>query len=195
MNKRHGVFAVVILAVALAGSAPVLAAPKKAAAEVANLTHLHDFDFLMGDWSAHHRRLKARLVGSTDWIEFDGTLKTRALMAGWGNSGDNLFDMPGGVVRGVSLRAYDPKTGQWLVWWVDARDPLGDIGPPIRGDFKNGVGHFYSETTQDGKPVRVRVTWTRPGPDRARWEQALSADGGKTWEINWITDFTRAAQP
>jgi hypothetical protein len=37
------------------------------------------------------------------------------------------------------------------------------------------------------------VTWTRPPPDAARWEQAFSAGGGKTWEINWVTDFTRAS--
>jgi hypothetical protein len=34
--------------------------------------------------------------------------------------------------------------------------------------------------------------WTSAGPDAARWEQAFSADGGKTWETNWIMDFTRS---
>ena len=29
----------------------------------------HDFDFLIGDWKAHVRRLPDRLVGSTKWIE------------------------------------------------------------------------------------------------------------------------------
>jgi hypothetical protein len=30
-------------------------------------------------------------------------------------------------------------------------------------------------------------------PDSCRWEQAYSADGGKTWETNWIMEFTRQA--
>ena len=32
----------------------------------------HDFDFVIGDWKAHVRRLPDRLVGSTRWIEYDG---------------------------------------------------------------------------------------------------------------------------
>ena len=32
----------------------------------------HDFDFLIGNWKAHVRRLPDRLVGSTKWIEYDG---------------------------------------------------------------------------------------------------------------------------
>jgi hypothetical protein len=61
------------------------------------------------------------------------------------------------------------------------------------GRFENGVGHFYSTDTPRGKTIRVWVTWTRPPPDAARWEQAFSAGGGKTWEVNWVTDFTRAS--
>ncbi len=32
----------------------------------------HDFDFLIGDWHAHVRRLPDRLVHSNNWIEYDG---------------------------------------------------------------------------------------------------------------------------
>lgn len=157
-----------------------------------NLSGLHDFDFLRGDWKAHHRVLKERLAGSQDWIEYDGTVSQRALMDGWANSGDNIFNTPKGTYRGVSLRAYDSKSGLWAVWWLDGRNPFGDLGPPIKGHFENAVGRFYSHDTLRGKPVRVRVTWTHNAPDTAHWEQAFSADGGKTWEINWTTDFVKA---
>ena len=43
---------------------------------------VHDFDFLFGDWQVHHLRLKERLVGSTEWIEFDGRQSTRAALGG-----------------------------------------------------------------------------------------------------------------
>ena len=39
--------------------------------------------------------------------------------------------------------------------------------------------------------VLVRYQWTPQGHDRAHMEQAFSPDGGKTWEVNWITDQTR----
>jgi hypothetical protein len=37
----------------------------------------------------------------------------------------------------------------------------------------------------------VRFIWTR-GPT-PRWEQAFSEDGGRTWETNWVMDYTRIA--
>src|SRR5271154_2172950 len=88
---------------------------KPKALQPANLTGLHDFDFLVGEWQVHHRRLKERLANSHEWIEFDGTLNTRQFMNGWANAGDNVFKAPSGEVRGVSLRSYDSKTGEWAV--------------------------------------------------------------------------------
>src|SRR5580704_14089642 len=34
---------------------------------------LHDFDFLVGQWQAHHRKLKQRLANNHEWTEFEGT--------------------------------------------------------------------------------------------------------------------------
>jgi hypothetical protein len=156
-----------------------------------NLSGLHDFDFLIGRWQVHHRRLKERLANSHEWVEFEGTLSTRQLMDGWANMGDNVFKMPGGEVRGVSLRSYDPRTGQWAVWWLDGGNPSGNLDPPIKGKFENGVGTFYADDTLRGKTIRVRVTWSHITASSARWEQAFSPDGGKTWETNWVTEFRR----
>jgi hypothetical protein len=190
LYAKHGLVALAILV--LSASVSVLASQDTPAPNQApNLSGLHDFDFLRGDWKAHHRVLKERLAGSHDWVEYDGTVSQRALMDGWANSGDNIFNTPKGTYRGVSLRAYDSKSGLWAVWWLDGRNPFGDIGPPIKGHFENGVGSFYSDDTLRGKPVRVRVTWTHNAPNTAHWEQAFSADGGKTWEINWTTDFVK----
>jgi hypothetical protein len=157
----------------------------------ANLTGLHDFDFLVGEWRAHHRKLKERLAGSTEWMDFDGTQSMRPLMNGWANYDDNVFNTPGGAYRGVSLRAYDPKSGQWAIWWLDSRNPFGDLDPPVKGRFENGIGTFYADDTLRGKPIRVRFVWSHITPTSARWEQAFSPDGGKTWEVNWTTDFER----
>ncbi|RDS80086.1 DUF1579 domain-containing protein [Dyella psychrodurans] len=147
----------------------------------------------MGDWRAHHRKLKERLLGSHDWVEFDGTISVHPLMNGWANEDESLLNVPGGVYRGVTLRAYDPVTGLWSIWWLDSRMPSAPLDPPVKGRFANGVGVFYSDDTLRGKTVKVRFTWTHPTPDTAHWEQAFSGDGGKTWETNWVTDFTRVS--
>jgi len=58
------------------------------------------------------------------------------------------------------------------------------------GRFMGGIGEFFGDETVDGKPVLCRFRWTQPTADSARWEQAFSDDGGRTWETNWIMTFT-----
>jgi len=157
-----------------------------------DLSGLHDFDLRAGEWVCHHRRLKERLAGSHEWQEFDGTQSFRLLIDGYANEDENVMNLPGGAYKGVTLRAYDPKTGQWAIWWLDGRTPFGDLDPPVKGRFVNGVGVFYANDTLRGKPVRVRFTWSNITANSAHWEQAFSPDGGKTWELNWVTDFARA---
>ncbi len=157
-----------------------------------DLAGLHAFDHRTGQWTAHHRRLKERLAGSTEWVEFDGTQTAWPLMDGYANVDENVFDMPsGGEYRGVTLRAYDPASGQWAIWWLDGRNPFGSLEPPVKGRFENGVGTFYADDVLRGKPIRVRFIWSGIAADSAHWEQAFSADRGKTWETNWVTDFRR----
>lgn len=156
-----------------------------------NLSGVHDFDFFIGSWRTHSRRLKYRLVGSHDWEEFDGTIRSLSLMGGLANVDDTEFDTPEGIYRGVAPRAYDPKTGLWAIWWIDGRNPHGALDPPVKGRFVHGIGTFYASDTLRGKPIKVRFIWSQITPNTAHWEQAYSGDGGRTWETNWIQDVRR----
>jgi len=153
---------------------------------------IHDFDFLVGNWRVHHRKLKARLANNHEWIEFEGTLYSQPLMGGYSNVDDLVLNVPGAPYRGVALRSFDPKSQQWSIWWLDSRTPLGPLDPPMRGGFKNGVGTFFGDDTLNGKPVRARFIWSDITPTSCHWEQAYSPDGGKTWETNWVQDIRRA---
>ena len=150
-----------------------------------------DFDFFMGRWRVHHRRLNERLAGCRDWTEFGGSCESRKILGGQGNMDDNVLELPGDHYRAVTIRTFDPRSGQWSIWWIDARNP-SSLDPPVVGRFENGVGTFFSDDTFKGRPIRVRFQWSLPAKDRPRWEQAFSADAGKTWESNWIMEFTRA---
>lgn len=152
---------------------------------------LHDFDFLVGHWRVHHRKLKERLANSHEWIEFQGTLLSQPLMGGYSNVDDLELKVPGAPYRGVALRSFDSKTQQWSIWWLDSRTPRGPLDPPMRGSFHNGVGTFYGDDTLNGRPVRARFLWSKITPTSCHWEQAYSPDGGKTWETNWEQDITR----
>jgi hypothetical protein len=52
-------------------------------------------------------------------------------------------------------------------------------------------GEFYSQEVFEGRHIFNRFIWTVTSRDAYRWEQAFSVDGGRTWETNWIMDFTR----
>jgi hypothetical protein len=151
----------------------------------------HDFDFFMGSWRVRHRRLKERLVGNREWEEFGGETTAQAILGGSGNIDDNEIELPGGAYRAVTLRTFDPDRRQWSIWWLDARHPTR-FDPPVVGSFENGVGTFYGEDTLNGKPIRVRFLWTETASGAPRWEQAFSADAGKSWETNWTMNFTRS---
>ena len=148
-----------------------------------------DFDFLFGTWRVHHRKLKQRLAGETDWIEFEGDVKCWPVLGGLGNVDDNLLDDPSGAYRAMSLRCYDLQAGQWSIRWVDARTMR--LEPPVHGQFEGGIGIFQGEDTFAGKPILVRFRWSDITPDSARWEQAFSDDGGANWEPNWVMIFKR----
>ena len=150
-----------------------------------------DFDFEFGDWTVRHRRLKARLAGSDDWDEFVGTSSTRPVLGGHGNIEDNFVDFPGGAYRAIAIRAFRPEEGSWAIWWLDARNPH-HLDVPVVGRFNDGEGAFYADDELDGRPIVVRFLWRKTRTPAPRWEQAFSADGGKTWETNWTMDFSRA---
>jgi Protein of unknown function (DUF1579) len=150
----------------------------------------HDFDFLIGDWRVHHTRLRERLVGNHEWQEFDGTCSMRPLLGGSGNADDNLVNLPDGPYHAVSLRAYDPGTQRWAIWWLDARHPH-HIDVPVVGGFDDGIGSFFADDVINGQAVRVRFKWLDIHTASPRWEQAFSPDAGKTWEVNWTMRFER----
>ena len=149
-----------------------------------------DFDFVHGDWTVKHRRLVQRLAGCDDWIEFDGEMSTRPILGGFGNLEDNRLQFPEGEFRAVALRSYDAAAGTWSIWWLDGRFP-GRIDVPVVGAFVDGVGTFFADDTFEGRPIRIRFLWSRASADELRWEQAFSADAGRTWETNWTMRFSR----
>jgi hypothetical protein len=148
-----------------------------------------DFDFWMGSWKVHNRRLKERLEGSTTWEEFEATSTARMLLGGVGNEDVYRSEFAGGFT-GMSFRFYDRATGKWSIYWADSR--RGVLDPAVVGSFQGDVGTFEGDDQFEGRPIRVRYIWSRTSTPTPRWEQAFSEDGGKTWETNWIMDMTRS---
>ena len=147
------------------------------------------FDFLVGTWKVHHRRLKRRLAGDESWVEFGGHSCMRTILGGLGNIDENVVGLPDGAYEAFTLRLFDASLQRWSIWWVDGRNPA--MEPPVHGSFTDGVGSFFGDDVFEGRPIVVRFVWSEITPGSARWEQALSEDGGRTWETNWVMHFER----
>jgi hypothetical protein len=149
----------------------------------------HDFDFEFGSWKAHISRRLRPLTGSNEWVEYEGTSVVHPLWDGRANVGELKVGGPAGSITGMSLRLYDPEARQWKISWANSSD--GALGPPMVGGFENGRGEFYNQETLGGRAIFVRFIFSGITAKSFSIEQAFSADGGKSWETNWISRFTR----
>jgi hypothetical protein len=148
---------------------------------------MNDFDFLHGSWTVVNRCLRTYFVGSDDWVVFPGTTTCNPIFDGGGNTEEIVFPTRG--TRGFSLRLFDLERKEWSIYWSSSS--TGRLYPPVVGTFTDGRGDFYGDDTHEAKPIRAHFIWSDITPTSARWEQEFSADGGRTWESNWIMEFTR----
>ncbi len=151
----------------------------------------HDFDPLIGQWKFHLKHLVHPLAGSNEWVESEGTGACYKIWAGRAQLDTVELDGPSGHIEGLTLRTYDPQSHQWRLYWANSK--TGKLDPPQVGEFKNGRGEFYAQDTINGKTILIRYVWTKLTTNSPHFEQSFSDDGGKTWEVNWITDETRIA--
>jgi hypothetical protein len=149
----------------------------------------HDFDFEIGTWKTHLSRLLHPLTGSKTWLEYEGTTVVRSVSNGRANLLELVADGPAGHFEGLSLRLYNPESHQWSLNFSNIR--AGTLSQPMIGEFRRGRGEFFDQETLDGRAIYVRFVISDITPESARFEQAFSDDGGKTWEVNWIATDTR----
>ena len=152
----------------------------------------HDFDFLIGDWKAHVRRLPDRLNNSNHWDEYDGISNHHKLLDS--NANFEQFEVTSTDkklhIKAQTLRMYNPTTHQWSIYGIDLDNGELDT-PPVVGAFTGKRGEFFHQETLKGRTILVRYVWLDLSPKSARMEQSYSPDGGKTWEVNWICELSR----
>ncbi|WP_223620467.1 hypothetical protein [Lysobacter sp. ESA13C] len=165
--------------------------PAKNAASATTPDGQHDFDWEIGAWTTRVSRLQSPLSGSQTWVELEGTTVVRKLFDGRANLAELDIAGPSGRIQGISLRLYEPQTRQWNINYASLRS--GTLTAPIAGAFKNGRGEFFGRDSLDGRPILVRFVIECATRDVCRFEQAFSADDGKSWELNWIATDSRIA--
>ncbi len=184
---RIGILCVLALALPAMAAPPVRSAPGTVAEG-----GQHDFDWETGTWKTHVRRLAKPLSGSDEWVEYTGTSVVRAVLDGRANLVELCVEGPAGRIHGASLRLYNRHTRQWSLNYASMSN--GMLSHPVFGGFRDGRGEFFGLEDLDGRAVLVRFVIFEVTADSARFEQAFSVDGGRTWETNWIATDERIGE-
>jgi hypothetical protein len=168
-----------------ASSEQASAAPARPAAVPAR-DGQRDFDFEIGTWTTKVRVLRNPLSGQPPaWAEYEGTSLVRTLLDGRANFVELSVEGPSGKIEGGSLRLYNPQSRRWSLNFASLRN--GMLTAPVYGAFDGrGQGLFYGQDMMDGRAILVRFIITQVSRREAHFDQAYSADGGETWETNWV---------
>lgn len=153
----------------------------------------HQFDFWIGQWDIQQKILKA----DGTWFETDASTHVSpilggcALMEEW--QGNVFFFWEGmekpAPLKGFSVRAFDRKTKQWTISWMDTRHLRFS---EFAGNFRDGRGEFFRKRSDGkGKETVTRVTFSDITPTSVRWDLSVSTDDGQSWKTLWIMQMTR----
>jgi hypothetical protein len=199
-RKSFGLFVALVFAVcAFGGGAEEVVGQTAAAASdqgsqqaVALRDGKNDFDFNLGVWHTHIRRVLDPFSGSDKSMELDGTVTVRKVWDGRGQLEEIEADGPKGHWEGMTMFLYNPQAHQWTQSFIDSQ--AGVLTTPLVGSFKDGRGELYSQETFRDKTVLIRGMWSDIKPDSHHFEEDFSNDGGKTWVPAFIGELTREKQ-
>ena len=149
----------------------------------------NDFDFLVGDWKIHNRKLRTRLNNCTEWFEFEAFADCRKILKGFGNTDSFKTEVDGTPFEAITLRLFNPKTNLWSIYWADSKVVVLDV--PQVGSFDEHIGKFYARDVYQEQNIIVLFVWDKSNPETPVWSQAFSADNGETWEWNWHMTFEK----
>jgi len=147
------------------------------------------FDFFVGKWKVHNRKLKSRLNDCQEWTEFEALSECRKILGGFGNIDSFKTEFYSAAFEGMTLRLFNPNTKLWSIYWADTQKVVLDV--PQIGSFDGGIGRFYARDVFAEKPIIVQFQWDKTNIEIPVWSQAFSADNGQTWEWNWYMTFQR----
>ncbi len=152
----------------------------------------HDFDFNIGVWHTHIRRVLDPLSGSSDSMELNGTVTVRKIWGGRAQLEEIEADGPNGHWEGLTLFLYNPQAHQWSQSFINSKSAT--LNAPTIGSFANGRGELFSQDTFNGKSILVRGVWSDITPDAHQYEESYSVDGGQSWHPAFIANLTREKQ-
>src|SRR5215469_15121788 len=129
----------------------------------------HDFDFNVGVWHSHIRRILDPFSDSGKAVELDGTVTVRKIWGGRAQLEEIEADGPNGHWEGLTLFLYNPTSHQWNQTFISSKQ--GELSAPLVGVFKNDRGELVCQDTFKGRSILVRGVWSDIKPSSHRYEE------------------------
>ena len=169
-----------LASIALAASTPAEAAPTPPPRPCAG-PEWKQLDFWVGEWEATWPASPGTPAGK-------GTNRIEKILGGCVVSENFAAEGPQALV-GKSYSTYDPRTKKWRQTWVDNQSSYLELV----GDFTKPDEKIFAmdSIAPGGKPVKLRMVFHHITPDSFDWRWERSADGGKTWQVQWPIHYTR----
>ena len=173
---------------------PALAADASAPVPVVH-DGQHDFDFDIGVWHTHIKRILDPFASDSGSMELNGTITVREVWGGKAELEEVEVDGPKGHWEGLSLLLYNPGAHQWSQSYVNSKVGAFSSSDATVGEFKDGRGVLVGQdsTTYD-KTILVKVIYSDIKPDSHQYAEWYSNDGGTTWVLSFTANLTRLKQ-
>jgi hypothetical protein len=148
----------------------------------------HDFDFNIGVWHTHIKRILDPFASSSESVELNGTVTVRKVWDGKAELEEIEADGPKGHWEGLTLFLYNPSAHQWSQSFANSK--VGTLSSNV-GEFKDGRVVLIGQDTVNDKTILVRAVWSDIKPDSHQYEESYSNDGGTTWVRSFIANLRR----
>jgi len=154
----------------------------------------HDFDFNIGVWHTHIKRVLDPFASSSESVELNGTVTVRKVWDGKAELEEIEADGPKGHWEGLTLFLYNPNAHQWSQSFVNSKVGTLSWSSSNVGEFKNGRVVLVGQDTVNNRMILVRAVWSDIKPESHQYEESYSNDGGATWVRSFIAKLTRLKQ-
>jgi hypothetical protein len=154
----------------------------------------HDFDFNIGVWHTHIKRVLDPLASSSESVELNGTVTVRKVWDGKSELEEIEADGPKGHWQALTLFLYNPSAHQWSQSFVNSKVGVLSSAASNVGEFKDGRVLLAGQDTVNDRTILVRAIWSDIKPDSHQYEEWYSGDGGTTWARSFTANLTRLKQ-
>ncbi|HEX4242410.1 MAG TPA: hypothetical protein VHZ53_13450 [Steroidobacteraceae bacterium] len=152
----------------------------------------HDFDFNIGVWHTHIKRILEPFASRSESVELNGTVTVRKVWDGKAELEEIEADGPKGHWEGLTLFLYNPSAHQWSQSFVNSRVGMLSASSTNIGELRDGRVVLIGEDTVNGRTILVKAMWSDIKPESHQYEESFSDDGGATWVRSFIANLTRA---